>query len=87
MLFVALPFGGFGGLWHLGLDELQKLFLGDLEILGELLRTHKPGHRVLERVPVGLHELEGAAIVLLQGAAPGGFGLLGGLFERLALED
>jgi hypothetical protein len=25
-------------------------------------------------------------VVLFQGAAPGGFGLLGGLFERLALE-
>jgi hypothetical protein len=73
--------------WDLGLDELQELFLGDLEILGELLWTHEPGHCVLKRVPVSLHELESVAMVLFQGAAPGGFGLLGGLFERLAFED
>ena len=41
----------------------------------------------MERVPGGLQEVEGAAVVFFQGAGPGGLGFLGGLLERLAFED
>src|SRR3712207_903697 len=64
-------------------DELQELILLDFEIFGEQFGAQSAGHGFPEGVAFLLEELEGAAMVLLEGARPGPVGLFDCLFERL----
>ncbi len=67
----SLFFGDFCGCEHPGSDEFEELFLGDFEVLGELLRTQVSRHGALQGLTVGSHEFQGVTMVLFQGAGPG----------------
>jgi hypothetical protein len=68
-------------------DELEELVLGDLQVFRELFGRQAAGHRLHQRVALGLEKVEGAAVVFFEGAGPGLCRLFRGLFERFAFKD
>ena len=51
-------------------DELQELVLLDLEVFGEQFGAQSAGHGLYEGAASLLQELEGAAMILFEGAGP-----------------
>ena len=63
--FCTLFFGDSHGVMeHPRLDNLEELFLGDLEVLSELFRSQETGHRALKCFTVGSHSVESVTVVL-----------------------
>ena len=68
-------------------EEFEEFVRVYLHVLGELFGGEVARHGLGQRLALRLEELQGAAVVLFQGAGPGFGGLLGGLVEGFAFED
>ena len=68
-------------------DEFEELVRVYLHVLGELFWGEVARHGLGQRFALGLEELQGAAVILFEGAGPGVGGLLGGLVKGFAFED